>query len=108
MIAFEVSVNGKKVVLAGVPALGVLGGMVTAGKRRPSEQAESYEDYVTLSVGGLNDGSPAEHVSWLSDKELLVGDEVTFRIVDAKLVDEPKARHFSDPKVRDNKDQEHY
>jgi hypothetical protein len=75
--------------VAGIGDEGVLTAIVNrvAGK--------DVED-MFLSVGGLI--SPAkEHVSWLRQKKLRVGDDIQVKIVEAALVDEPGNRHRADP-----------
>src|SRR5438874_2813293 len=88
MRAFEVSLNGKKLCVAGIGEDGVLStclNWVTRG---------GVGD-LFLQVGGLI--SPTEEsVTWVRQKPLKVGDRVQFRIGDRKSVDEPIKRHRID------------
>lgn len=89
MRAFKVSVNGKKVCVAGIGENGVLTAIVNwvTGDRASD---------LFLEVGGLV--TPVrEHVAWASQKPLRVGDEVRIRIVEAASVDTPVKKHLSDP-----------
>src|SRR5215471_19681411 len=81
MRAFNVSLNGKKLCLAGVGERGVLSAIISwvAGGRG--------ED-LFIEVGGLaND----EHLDWIQQKRLQVGDEIRLRIVESGS-DEPVSR----------------
>jgi hypothetical protein len=77
MKALEVSVNGRRVCVAGVRS-GVLAAHVT---RTFSEQAE----FIHFGVGGLEDD---REVQWAVPK-VGVGDEVTIRVVDVTTADPP-------------------
>jgi hypothetical protein len=89
MRAFEVSLNDKKLCLVGVER-GVLTAMVTQVARERGEE-------LSLDVGGLaND----EHLKWITQKLLRVGDEIRVKIVGAASVDEPIHRQKSDPAQR--------
>lgn len=86
MIAFEVSVNGDKKCTAGVGAKDGLN-VIISGPRLPD-----------LHVGGL---SGEEHLRWLKPGfELKVGDEVTVRVVETDVVDEPVDRHVSQTRAQ--------
>src|SRR5258708_29762698 len=85
MRAFEVSVNGKKLCLAGIGDDGVLTTIVNCVTRRGAGN-------LFLEVGGLF--SPTgEHVSWINQKPLLVGDEVQVKVVETSSADAPIERH---------------
>jgi hypothetical protein len=86
MRAFKVLLNGKKLCLAGIGDDGVLSAIVNwvGGGRGPAD--------LFLLVGGLV--SPAqEHVRWVRQKPLRVGDEIRVKIIDATLVDHPIERY---------------
>jgi hypothetical protein len=76
MLAFEVSVNGKRVCTAGVGQYGVLSSILSTVKKRRRRRL------LWLEVGGLRAGDPAEervHLSWLGKKRISIGDEITIR-----------------------------
>jgi hypothetical protein len=79
MRAFKVSLNGKKLCLAGVGDHGVLSVIVNwvAGDRGAD---------LFMEVGGL---ACEEHVAWIRQKHLRVGDEIRVKIVEAGSVDRP-------------------
>jgi hypothetical protein len=79
MRAFKVSLNGKKLCLAGVGERGVLSAIV-------NWVAGDHGADLFMEVGGL---ASEEHVAWVSQKRLGVGDEIRVKIVEARLVDKP-------------------
>jgi hypothetical protein len=88
--AFIVSLNGEKLIKAGIGPNGVLSTIVTwvGGGRRPRGGD------LLFSVGGLDSRSD-EHVRWHTP-ELKVGDTVTVRIVESKKVDPENERYPPD------------
>jgi len=85
MLAFEVSLNGDKLCLAGIGNHGVLSSIVS-WVARPGETGDLF-----LSVGGLF--SPTEqHVDWVRTRYLSAGDEIRVRIVEADCVDKPSEK----------------
>ena len=88
MIAFEVSINGKKSTTAGIGDYGVLSAILSWVRRR----ADGSEE-MTFDLGGLlSDDQQTENLRWLSEN-LKVGDEVTIRIVDIAQVEPAIERH---------------
>src|SRR3954453_8396817 len=98
MIAFKVSLNGKRVCVAGAEDLSVLNAIVTAsgtlGKKtvpaRPGETSEIF-----YSIGGLTsrrDPNKDVHLRWKSISPLKVGDVVQVTVVESEKVDRPKSR----------------
>jgi hypothetical protein len=88
MRAFEVHLNGKKLCSAGVGSDGVLTAIVTC------VQGKKASD-VFLTVGGLVSRTE-EHVSWVRQRPLRVGDKIQVKIVKAASVDPPTARYQMD------------
>ena len=82
MICFEVSINGKRVCLAGIGDSGVLSTIVN--------WVNGNHDRLDIHVGGLTQIgiNESQHVSWI-DQQLIVGDEVSIRIVESVVCDEP-------------------
>ena len=81
MHAFEVSLNGKKLCVAGGGDAGVLTALVNwVGKGGDGDCG--------LEVGGLITPS-RQHLSWIPSRPLKVEDEVHIRIVETDRVDEP-------------------
>jgi hypothetical protein len=89
MRAFEVHLNGKKLCLAGIGDDGVLD--VSANWVASKRGSDLF-----LHVGGLI--SPTkEHVSWVRQRRLDLGDKITVRVVEKKAVDEPTIKYRFDP-----------
>jgi len=91
MRAFEVSVNGEKLCVAGIGDDGVLNSMVNWVTRHG-------EGDLFLSVSGLYSQTD-EHVNWISQRTLSVGDEVHVKIVETSSADKPIEKHRTDPAV---------
>src|SRR5579863_7134246 len=90
MRAFEVYVNGKKLCLAGIGddgVLSVIANWIAGGRYKAAD--------LFLEVGGLVSPSQ-EHVAWIKQRPLRVGDEVRVKIIDATSVDVPTQRHRTD------------
>lgn len=88
MRAFEISLNGKKLCVAGIGDSGVLSAIVNWVAR------ENTGD-LFLDVGGLIT-PPDEHVSWIRQKRLQVGNRVQIKVIEAISVDRPKGRKRPD------------
>ena len=89
MRAFEVSVNGERLCLAGIGDDGVLTTIVN-WLARPGDGS------LHLEVGGLI--SPTkEHVTWVRQKPLSVGDNVQVKIVEIEAADNPITKYRLDP-----------
>ena len=99
MVAFEVSVNGKRVCTAGMGDYGVLTSILTWVGRRPAESLNGAgtEEELTLEVSALESRSPnpGEHLKWLSET-LRVGDSVSIRIAEVDTADPPVERGRQD------------
>jgi len=79
MRAFKVSLNGKRLCLAGIEEHGVLSAIVSwvTGERGAD---------LFMEVGGL---ASERHVTWIRQRRLHVGDEIRVKIVEAASVDRP-------------------
>jgi hypothetical protein len=85
----KVYLNGKKLCLAGIGDDGVLSAIVNwVGEGRwPAD--------LFLHVGGLVTVTQ-EHVAWVRQKSLGIGDEIRIKIVDESPVDVPIERYRTD------------
>jgi hypothetical protein len=79
MLSFNVSLNGKKLCIAGIGKRGVLSAILAWAATDRGED-------LFLQVGGL---ANEEHSDWIYQKPLQVGDELRVEICDAESVDEP-------------------
>lgn len=99
MLCFEVSINGKRVCLAGIGDFGVLSAILTWVKRNPSRcpkgmnKAKWCEEELSFNVGGLvsqinkDDSQP----NWI-DRSLKPGDKIVIRIWNRPECDPPQKR----------------
>jgi hypothetical protein len=87
MRAFKVTLNGKKLCLAGVGDRGVLTAIV-------DWVAHDRGERLSLQVGGL---ANEEHLQWMGPKRLRVGDEIRVKIVETASVDKPATKQPIDP-----------
>jgi hypothetical protein len=85
MRAFEISLNDQKLCVAGIGEEGVLTSILTSVARKNAGD-------LFLQVGGLINPT-RQHVDWVSQKPLKVGDKVQIRVVEADAVDEPATRN---------------
>ena len=89
MRAFKVYLNGKRLCLAGIGDDGVL--VATVNWVTGHGRADLFMD-----VGGLV--SPVgEHVGWVRQKHLGVGDEIRVKIVQTNSSDKPTHKHRVHP-----------
>ena len=95
MRAFEVHLNGTKLCLAGVDSHGVLSAIVNSIS---GAQGAS----LFLHVGGLVSDTH-EHLNWVSQKPLSIGDEIRVRLVDTLSVDEPTNRRQPESAIESQK-----
>ncbi len=87
MIAFEVSVNGKHLCLAGIEGDGVLHVSVVHSRRVGKEVPPFW-----VHVGGLANN---EHLRWITGdgrRKLKVGDTLEIKVVETQVVEPPKER----------------
>ena len=86
MKAFLIAKNGKRQCLAGVGSSGVLTAIATWVKSPRKPKSEQ----TWLTVGGLTEGKV--HLRWAKQVPLVVGDEITIRVVKTAKVDRPVER----------------
>ena len=106
MIAFEVSLNGNRVCIAGAEDLAVLSTIISAcgklGKKTVPSRPDQISGDVHYSVGGLTSrGNPKKdvHVQWKSVVPLEIGDVLQVRVVETDKSDRAKSRTRAKPKV---------
>jgi hypothetical protein len=105
MIAFEVSLNGKRICIAGADDLGVLSAIISAcgklGKKTVPARPDETSGNVHYSIGGLTsrrDPKKNVHVRWKSVAPLKIGDVVQVRVVETERVDRAKSRIRAKPR----------
>jgi hypothetical protein len=95
MYALKIRINDEAPIIAGADDLGVLNAIVSCvGKlgssSRPKHGDESADLFIT--VGGLTARSPDvadEHLHWLSQKPLSMGDVISVEILETPGADAP-------------------
>lgn len=83
MTNFEVSLNGEKICLAGIPAQYSVLAVHTIRVRRRGEEIETLD----LNVSGLN-SETSEQYRWQT-RDLRINDEIRIKIVDSDFPDQP-------------------
>ena len=94
MKAFVVSVNGKRVCVAGVANIGVLDVHTVWCRTDSSETLE-------LAIGGM-DSTTDEQLEW-DAPAIDVGDQITIKVVDVDSVDPESTREFFPVSPRDER-----
>jgi hypothetical protein len=95
MLAMEVIKNGKRLCVAGAEDLGILAASFSAGGPlgRDTWQfaGESVRRQMRLHVGGITSrkGQADNHVDWVGQMEIKVGDVVTLKFVEVDKADSP-------------------
>jgi hypothetical protein len=95
MYALKVRINDEAPIIAGANDLGVLNATVSCvGKlgntSRPVREDEAADLFIT--VGGLTARAsdvPDEHLNWVSQKPLKIGDLISVEVLDTPSVDAP-------------------
>src|SRR5260370_1898471 len=98
MRAFEISLNGKRLCLAGVGKDGVLSTTITHVPFRKRRETRLYVGGIVLPQD--------EHVFW-KQSILHLGDELQLKVVEKDTVDVPRERVRRDPAPK-AKPQNHY
>jgi hypothetical protein len=94
MRAFNISMNGKKLCVAGVGDRGLLSAIVCRG-------AGDRDEDLFLHVGGLVN---EEHLDWIDHACLQIGDEIRVQICEVESGDDPSRKRRRDaPETLDGK-----
>ena len=91
MLAIEVEVNGKRLLVAGAEDLALLSAQIAAGVGSENKTVGVDTD-VHLTVMGLTSprsSSRMTNLTWINGLSLRRGDSVTFRIVQVEKADLP-------------------
>jgi hypothetical protein len=105
MIALEVTLNGKRICVAGAEDLAVLTTSVSAvgklGKKTVAARPDETGGEIHYSVGGLTARPDPErdvHLRWKSVAPLRVGDVIQVRVLEADKADRPRSRQKAKPR----------
>ncbi len=105
-IRLELSVNGQRVGTGGTGPYGVLSLMLTWVRRDPDEIPEHLledpefdrdvwlREELDVNLGGMERD---EHVDWVQEHPLKIGDEVTIRVLPPGPIDAPTRRPRTPP-----------
>ena len=89
MLAFEISVNGKRLCVAGTAVSDVISTVVSWVRSR-----SNMPEQLDFHVGGILAGESPTHFGWTTPL-IGPGDEITIRLVDTDSWDEPE--HLYEP-----------
>ncbi len=96
MIAFEVSLNGKRLTVAGAEDLGVMSVILAAagnlGPLTVERIKRAQERKLTLSAGGItsrSDEDKDEFLDWVMPMDLNIGDDIHVKLLELEEVDKP-------------------
>ena len=99
MIAFEVSLNGNRVGVAGAEDLEVLNAVVTAvgklGKKTVRPDSDEKSQHIVFRVGGMTgrlDPEKDVFVNWVSGVNLQMGDVIQIKVVETDKADRARSR----------------
>ena len=110
MYALKVRINDGAPIIAGADDLGVLNATVNCvGKlgssSRPMREEEPADLFIT--VGGLTSRAsdvPDEHLNWMSQKPLRIGDLISVEVLDTQSVDAPISRKEAEKRKHDERE----
>lgn len=113
MIAFEVSIDGRKECTAGLPDPGVTSVIASYVRRAAGDPAGPGSggtgEELRLDVGGLHhepDGTSVQ-VRWLN-RPLRPGQVITLAVIETDTVDPPRVTEREEPAERQRRKQEYY
>lgn len=105
MIALEVTLNGKRICVAGAEDLAVLTTSVSAvgklGKKTVTARRDETGGEIHYSVGGLTARSDPErdvHLRWKSVAPLRIGDVIQVRVLETDKADLARWRQRAKPR----------
>jgi hypothetical protein len=105
MLAFEVEIDGKPIVLAGIEDWSILALHITGSRSKDTDQVEkALADEVRFSVSGLSrpDASGVRHHFRWGNADLRFGSKVLVTVVETERPDPPAKRYRSDKEIQEN------
>lgn len=101
MLALKMQINEEPVLIAGADDLGVLSAMISAVGQlgintKPYCQDESW--HCTATLGGLTRRfvKPNEHVRWIEQRPLNIGDVVRIELTETESAPNPPITHTAE------------
>ena len=110
MYALKVQINDEKHIIAGTDDLGVLTATVNCLGKLGDKTKQAHENEVPhffITVGGLTSRSselPDEHLRWVEQKVLKVGDRISVEILDCEAADSPVGGSEAEKRKHDERD----
>jgi hypothetical protein len=111
MYALKVRINDEAPIIAGADDLGVLSAIVNCvgelgSNSRPLREDEGVDLFIT--VGGLTSRAssdvPDEHLNWVSQKPLRIGDVISVEVVDTPNADAPLGVQEAEKRKHDERE----
>ena len=110
MYALKVRINDEAPIIAGADDLGVLNATVSCvGKLgstgRPMREDEAADLFIT--VGGLTSRAsdvPDEHLNWVSQQPLRIGDLISVEVLDTPSADAPISGKEAEKRKHDERE----
>lgn len=96
MKCFEVTINGQKVCTAGIGDYGVLNSVLSFVVGKESSDPTTPSQSLELAVFGVSTSTVgvSENLEWLRRRDLMVGDEIVIRIIEASECDQPASTYI--------------
>jgi hypothetical protein len=110
MYALKVRINDETPVIAGADDLGVLNAAVSCVGKLGSGSRSGREDEpadLFITVGGLTSRAsdvPDEHLKWVSQRQLRVGDVISVELLDTPDVDAPVSGKEAEKRQHDERE----
>jgi len=110
MHALKVRINLDAPVIAGANDLGVLNAMVSCVGQLGSSSRSGRKDQpadLFITVGGLTSRSsdvPDEHLNWMSQRPLNIGDVISVEVLDTLNVDAPTCGEEAEKRLNDERE----
>ena len=92
VLAIEIELNGKRLVVAGAKDLAILSAQIAAGVGPEKRTLQVHLDTFHLTAMGLTSPKSASrmaNLTWVNGLPLQLGDSITFRIVQVEQPDAP-------------------
>lgn len=110
MYALKIRINDEAPIIAGADDLSVLNAIVTCSGKLGSASRPMREDEpadLFISVGGLTARAsdiPDEHLNWISQKKLRIGDLISLELLDTPSVDAPISGKEAEKRKQDERE----
>jgi hypothetical protein len=110
MYALKVRINDEAPVIAGADDLGVLNATLSCVGKLGSSSRSGREDEpadLFITVGGLTSRAsdvPDEHLKWVSQRPLRIGDVISVEVLDTPNVDAPISGKEAEKRKHDERE----